>query len=78
MLRCHVSTHGWDRFNVQANKGTMVTEGVTSVLAGQSIAKYKSKWRNIWIRDVFCYRIPAFVGAGGPRPNQNTSRLPIL
>ena len=26
---------------------------------GQSITNYKSKWRNIWIRDVFCYRISA-------------------
>ena len=26
---------------------------------GPSITNYKSNWRSIWIRDVFCYRIPA-------------------
>ena len=26
---------------------------------GLSITHHKSKWCNIWIRDVFCYRIPA-------------------
>ena len=28
-------------------------------LVGPVKHKYKSKWRNIWIRHVFCYRIPA-------------------
>ena len=26
---------------------------------------YKSKWRYLWIRDVFCFQIPAPLGAGG-------------
>ena len=29
-----------------------------------------SKWPDIWIRDVFCYRIPAPKGAGGSQPKQ--------
>ena len=40
---------------------------------------YKPKWRNTWIRDVFCYRIPAPNGPNGPNgPNQNTSPIQIL
>ena len=34
----------------------------------------KSKWRNIWVRDVFCYRIPAPC-IWVPGPNRNTSRI---
>ena len=26
---------------------------------GPQTTNHKSKWRNIWIRDVFCYRIPS-------------------
>ena len=40
---------------------------------------YKTKWRNIWIRDMFLpffYRIPAPMGAGGS--NQNKSRIKVL
>ena len=34
------------------------------------LRRYTSKWRNSWIRDVFCYRIiPAPKCAGGPTPN---------
>ena len=34
---------------------------------------FLSKGATIWIWEVFCYRIPAPIGAGGP--NQNTSRI---
>ena len=47
---------------------------------GQSITRYiinllyyKSKRRNIWIRDVFCYWIPAKQAPLVPGSNQNTS-----
>ena len=31
----------------------------SAVIPGRSITNCKLKWRNIWIRDVFCYRAPA-------------------
>ena len=43
---------------------------------GPPITHYKSKWRNIWIRDVFCVPAPLVPGPNGP--NQNTSRIQIL
>ena len=42
------------------------------VSSGPATHISKSKWRNIWMLDVFCYRIPAPYG-----PNQNTPRIQI-
>ena len=41
-----------------------------AVVDGQYMSTHKAMWRNSWIRDVFCYRIPAPLvpgtnGAGG-------------
>ena len=47
--------------------------GVYQGRQGPWIATCKSKWHNVCIRDVFFYRIPAPIGAGGP--SQNTSRI---
>ena len=41
---------------------------------GPSISHYKSKWRIIWIRDVFCYRIPAHLVPGVPTKPRLESR----
>ena len=42
----------------------------------QSITHYKSKWRsNIWIRDVFCYRIPAPLVPGVPTKTRLESSI---
>ena len=41
---------------VRANQ--LHARGITPVpqqREGRSLTNYKSKWRNIWIRDVFCY-----------------------
>ena len=42
---------------------------------GPSITNYKSKWRNIWIRDVFCYRIPAPLVPGVPTKTRLESSI---
>ena len=41
---------------------------------GQSIAHYKAKWRNIWIRDAFLRSDPSTLVPGPNGPNRNTSR----
>ena len=52
--------------------GKSVPDG-GGVRVGQPITHIKSKRRDIWIEDVFCYRIPAPLAPAGP--NQNTSRI---
>ena len=47
-------------------------------ITGQSVTNYKSKWRNIWIRDVFCYRIPAPLVLGVPTKTRLESSIKKL
>ena len=39
---------------------------------GASQSQIKSQSRNMWIRDVFCYRIPAYLAPTGPTGPTNT------
>ena len=45
---------------------------------GQLITHYKTKWRNIWIRDVVSLFLSDPCTFGPGVPNQNTSRIQIL
>ena len=42
---------------------------------GQSSTHYESNWRNIWIQDVFCYRIPAPLVLGVPTKTRLESSI---
>ena len=44
---------------------------------GPSTTNYKSKWRTIWIRDAFCYRIPAPWVLGVPTKTRLKSSIPV-
>ena len=62
---------------LESELGRAKADGVKVYINGPSINQtvYKSTWRNILLRDVVCYRIPAPLVQGHNGPNQHTSRI---
>ena len=71
-----LTSHSMEECESLCSRLGIMVHGKFKCLGGWSPTQYKSKWCSIWIRDVFCYRIPApFVVPGVP--TQNTPRIQL-